>query len=335
MRSRTRRPRVARLATFLCPFALALLSSNGAQAFEQGMSIYPKGFAGVMSGFIPPQPGLFILNPYYYHFSGTTDAIVRDGEVELGVDMRMDAIFVQGFYVTDWKLFGGNYSFGGAVAYAWADISATATGPLGNTVDISAANSDVANSIIMPLNLSWHSGNWHTNAGLSIYVPTGLYSRGNLNIGRNMWALIPTLAVTWFDMANGWDVSGSFAFVIPGENDATDYQSGVVFQADWCDGQAFGCMGNRRFREHRATDNRRQWVGRQAWRVPVAKFRYWASDSLHRDAWPSATDLQCEVAARHLGHEHDQRRCGYGVTRVRVLTPIGPKSNSAGANGTK
>jgi hypothetical protein len=240
MRSRTRQPRGARLATFLCPFAFALLSNSGAHAFEQGMSIYPKGFAGFMSGFIPPQSGLFVLNPYYYHFSGTTDAFVRNGEVEFGVDMRMDALFVQGLYVSGWKLFGGNYSFGGAVAYAWADISATATGPLGNTVDISAANSDVADSIITPLNLSWHSGNWHANTGLSVYAPTGLYSRGNLNIGRNMWALIPTLAVTWFDMANGWDVSGSFAFVIPSENDATDYHSGVVFQADWAIGKHFG-----------------------------------------------------------------------------------------------
>jgi hypothetical protein len=240
MRSQVGKLRAAWLAMALCAFVLELLPSNRAQAFEQGMSVYPKGFAGFMSGLVPPQPGLFVLNPYYYHFNGATGAIVRDGEVELGVDMKMDAIFVQGLYVTDWKFFGGTYSFGGAVAYAWADISATATGPLGNTVDISKGNNDVADSIIMPLNLSWHSGNWHTNAGLSIYAPTGPYSRGNLNIGRNIWALIPTLAVTWYDMANGWDVSGSFAFVIPGENDATDYHSGVVFQADWAIGKHFG-----------------------------------------------------------------------------------------------
>ena len=240
MQSRTRRPRCARLATLLCPLAFALLSNSGAHAFEQGLSVYPKGFAGFMSGFIPPQSGLFVLNPYYYHFSGTTDAFVRNGEVELGVDMSMDAAFVQGVYVTGWKLFGGTYSLGGAVAYAWADISASATGPLGNTVNISEGNNDVADSILMPLNLSWHSGNWHTNTSVLFYVPTGPYSRGDLNIGRNIWAVIPTFAVTWYDMPSGWDVSGSFAFVIPGENDATDYQSGAVFQADWAIGKHFG-----------------------------------------------------------------------------------------------
>jgi hypothetical protein len=241
MQLQIRPPRAARLATLWCPLAFALFSTSGADAFEFGMSVYPKGFAGFMSGFVPPQPGLFVLNPYYYHFNGTADAIVRDGEVELGVKLKMDAIFVQGVYVTGWKIFGATYSVGGAVAYAWADLSATAIGPLGNTFDISRGNNDVADSIIMPVNLSWHSGNWHTSAALSIYAPTGPYSRrGNLNIGRNMWAAIPTFAVTWFDMARGWDVSGSFAFVIPGENDATDYQSGTVFQADWAIGKHLG-----------------------------------------------------------------------------------------------
>jgi hypothetical protein len=91
------------------------LPSSSAQAFEQGVSIYPKGFAGFMSGFVPPQPGHFVLSSYYPHFNATTGAIVRDGEVELGVDLKMDAIFMQGLYVTPSNLFGGNHSFGGSV----------------------------------------------------------------------------------------------------------------------------------------------------------------------------------------------------------------------------
>jgi hypothetical protein len=240
MQSLPRRPRAARLASFLCPLAVALMSSSGAQAFEGGMSIYPKGFGGFMSGFGPPQPGLFILNPYYYAFDGSVAASVRNGQVETGVDVAMDGVFVQGLYTTGWTLFGGNYSIGGAVAYAWANISASITGPLGNTVDLAASSNDVADSIIMPLNLSWHSGNWHLNTAVSFYIPTGPYSPGSFNIGRNMWAVIPTFAVTWFNMASGWDVSGAFALVIPGENDATDYQSGVVFQLDWAIGKHFG-----------------------------------------------------------------------------------------------
>jgi hypothetical protein len=235
-----RRPRAARLTALLCPVALALSWSTSAQAFEAGMSLYPKGFAGFMSGFVPPQPGLFIINPYYYAFNGTAAASVRDGRVELGVDIAMDAVFVQGLYTTGWKLFGANYSIGGAVAYAWAGISATVTGPLGNSVDLSQSANDVADTILMPLNLSWHAGNWHMNTAVSFYVPTGPYSSGELNVGRNMWAVIPTFSVTWYEMATEWDVSGAFALVIPGENDATDYQSGVVFQLDWAIGKHFG-----------------------------------------------------------------------------------------------
>ena len=239
MQSPTRRPRRARLVSLLCPFALGLITGTDAQAFESAMSLYPKGFAGFMSGFIPPQPGLFIVNPYYYAFDGSAGASVRDGRIELGVDIAMDAVFIQGVYTTGWKLFGGNYSIGGAVAYTWADLSAAVNTPLG-TANVSLNNNGVADSLIMPLNLSWHTGNWHMNAGMSFYVPTGAYSTDGLSIGRNMWAVIPTFAVTWYDMPTGWDLSGAFALIIPGENKATDYQSGVVFQLDWAIGKHFG-----------------------------------------------------------------------------------------------
>jgi hypothetical protein len=240
MQSPARPPRRARLATLLCPFAIALLSSSNAQAFEAGMSLYPKSFVGFMSGLIPPEPGLFVVNPSYYAFDGSAGASVRDGKVELGVDMSMDAVFVQGLYVTGWKLFGGTYSVGGAVSYAWADLSATGTGPVGGSANVSLSENGVADSIVMPLNLSWHNGNWHMNAAVSFYVPTGGYSRGSLSVGRNMWAVWPSFAATWFDMMSGWDISSSFTLVIPGENEATDYQSGVVFHMDWAIGKHFG-----------------------------------------------------------------------------------------------
>lgn len=240
MLPRARQPRPARLASFVCPLLVALVPGNSALAFEQGMSLYPKSFAGFMSGLIPPNPGLVVGNPIYYAFDASANALVRDGQVELGADISMDAVFVQGLYVTGWQLFGGTYAVGGAVAYAWLDLTAEATGPLGGSAGLALDNNGVADSIIMPVNLSWHSGNWHMNAGVSFYVPTGGYTRNALSIGRNVWAVWPSFAVTWFDMANGWDVSSSFTFVIPGENDATNYQSGVVFHMDWAIGKHFG-----------------------------------------------------------------------------------------------
>ena len=203
MRLPTRRPRRARLGMFVCPIALALLSSSGANAFESGLSLYPKGFVGFMSGYVPPQSGLFVINPIYYAFDGSAGASVRDGRIELGVDVSMDATFVQGLYVTGFKLFGGDYSVGGAVAYAWFGLTADSTGPMGGSAGLSLDNNAVADSVIMPLNLSWHTGDWHMNTAVSFYVPTGAYTQGALNIGRNMWAVWPSFAVTWFDMANG------------------------------------------------------------------------------------------------------------------------------------
>jgi hypothetical protein len=226
------RPGRARMVTFLCLFALAPLSSSDAQAFEGAASIYPKGFAAFMSGSIPPEPGLFIFNPYYYAFDGSAGASVRNGRVELGVDSVSDGVSVQAFYTTGWRFFGGTYSIGGEVGYAWAGTTATVDTPQGS-VTISQSENGISDSLVIPIDLSWHTGNWHMNAGLSFYVPAGPYDIGSLSTGRNLWAVIPTFAATWFDTANGWDVSGAFALVIPAQNEATDYQSGVVVQLDW------------------------------------------------------------------------------------------------------
>ena len=229
----------ARMITFLCLLALTPLSSSDAQAFEGAASIYPKGFAAFMSGFIAPEPGHFIVNPYYYAFDGSANASVRNGRVELGVDSVTDGVFVQAFYTTAWRFFGGTYSIGGEVGYSWAGTTATVDTPQGS-VTVSQSENGISDSLFIPINLSGHTGNWHMNAGLSFYLPTSPYNIGSLSAGRNLWAVTPTFAVTWFDMANGWDVSGAFALVIPGENEATDYQSGVVAQLDWAIGKQFG-----------------------------------------------------------------------------------------------
>ncbi|HEY4078800.1 MAG TPA: transporter [Rhizomicrobium sp.] len=223
-------------------FAVALTSLvigvSTAKAVETGMSIYPKGMVGFMSGLLPPQSGLYLTDTYY-HFGGSAGQEVRNGVTELNVGINMDADFLQGTYVTDTKILGGTYAAAVAVAYAGANLHATVVTPA-VTANVRVANNGFGDTIFVPIMLGWHEEKLHWTAGLSIYAPTGSYNQGELNLGRNVWGFWPQVGMTWFDPASGWDVSGTAVWVAMTNNDATDYQSGNLLHFDWAIGKHFG-----------------------------------------------------------------------------------------------
>lgn len=214
-----------------------LILSMPAYAVETGFSIYPKGMADFMSGFVPGQ-GLYVSSTYY-HFDGSADRVLRNGTAEFGVGMSLDAGFLRGTYVSDLQVLGGSYGVGGALAVAGTGIDANLVGPAAAT-SFHAGNSGLGDSILTPVLLGWHNGNLHWNTTFSLYVPTGDYNPGTVNIGRNVWGFMPGFAMTWFDPKNGWDVSGALTYVSQTRNDATDYQSGDMLHFDWAIGKHLG-----------------------------------------------------------------------------------------------
>jgi len=227
----------------LYPAVTAMALAAGilpATAVEGAMSPYPKGFVGFMSGIVPPQPGLYVSDIYYF-YTGTAGASVRNGFLELGVDVTLNADFLEGTYVTDWSILGGQYAFGGSIGWAWLDLDASIETQLGG-LSASFRNNGFGDSLVTPVLLGWHDGNWHWNVGVSVYVPTGEYStqRGSLNIGKNIWAFMPQSAVTYFDPKSGLDLSSTFIYVTQTNNSATDYQSGDIMHLDWAVGQHLG-----------------------------------------------------------------------------------------------
>jgi hypothetical protein len=223
--------------------AFAALCASGAPAgaVETGMSIYLKGATAFMSGILPPEPGAYVTSTYYY-YNGTADAEVRDGRVELGIDMTLNAGLLGSTFVTDWKFLGGQYAFGGLIAYLGADLDATIATRLGNR-QLSLSNDGIGDSIVTPIILGWHDGNLHWNTSLSVYVPTGSYSTSGLNIGRNVWGFFPQFSMTYFSPKSGLDVSGTLTYVTMTNNGATDYQSGDILHFDWAIGEHFGEKG--------------------------------------------------------------------------------------------
>ncbi len=218
-----------------------LLGTRSAEAAEGATSPWLKGYSGFMAGYVPPVSGLITAGALYYHQDGSVGADVRNGRVELGVDVGVDAGLVPVAYLTDWKILGGSYAFGGAFGFAGADLTANVQGPRGNTVSVNATTSGLADSLIEPILLSWHEGDLHMTGAFMVYAPTGKYDvNADLSIGKNYWAFIPQFAVTWFDPASGWDLSGTMTFVFPTENNATQYQTGNIFHFDWAIGKHLG-----------------------------------------------------------------------------------------------
>src|ERR1700761_70481 len=165
--------RFAKAASAAAAVVLSLSAAPRAWAEEGALSPYPKGFVGFMSGYVPPQSGLYVTDIYYY-FHGTAGAEVRNGNVELGIDTTLNVDFVQATYVTDATVLGGQYGFGGAIGWAWADLAATIDTPLG-AVHASPNNNGFADSLITPLILGWHDGDFHWSAAVNVYMPTGAY----------------------------------------------------------------------------------------------------------------------------------------------------------------
>ena len=215
-------------------FSLLIIAAGPASAVETGFSIYPKGMTDFMAGVVPPDPG-FYFSSIYYHFDGSVDSAVRNGVAEFGVGASLDAGFLRGTYVSDVDYLGGRYAMGGAIAVAGSSLNANLVSPTA-IATVHASNSGFADSIFTPAMLGWQKDNWFWNTSFSLYLPTGGYTPGQLNIGRNVLGFMPATALTWFDPASGWDISGALTFVSMTRNDATDYQSGDLLHFDWAVG---------------------------------------------------------------------------------------------------
>jgi hypothetical protein len=218
--------------------ALTALAAPPAEAVEAGLSPYAKGLASFMSGYVPPQEGLYAGDIFYY-YSGSAGAEVRNGKVELNVSAALDVDLLEATYVTDWHPLGGTYAFGGAIGYVWAGLDASIATPLGS-VSASPSTAGLADSLIIPAQIGWHDGDFHWSTALYVYAPTGPYHLNQLSPGKNIWAFMPQFAITYFDPKSGWEVSAAFTYVTMTTNEATQYASGDILHLDWAVGLHFG-----------------------------------------------------------------------------------------------
>jgi hypothetical protein len=147
--------------------------------------------------------------------------------------MALDAPTVT--YVTPWSILGGNYAVALAQPFGYVDVN-VGIAPIGVNSDNHAFG--LGDTILTPVILGWHKGDWHWNFNFDIFAPTGQYDASQaVNLSLHHWAFNPEFAVTYFYPKSGFDVSVAMGYTINTQNPTTHYTSGDVFHVDWAVGK--------------------------------------------------------------------------------------------------
>lgn len=212
----------------LAAAAIAIITSTATFATESGGGAYPNGAENFMSGALPP-PGTYFLD-YLTHYSADN---FKDTNGNSAIpDFRVRAI-ANGFrfvHMTDKQIFGGNWGMHAFLPFAKVDVTAFGR---------NQSKEGLADIVIDPIMIAWHTRNFHYAFGLDIFMPTGSYDKNDIaNLSRNYWTFEPIVAGTYLS-DGGLDVSMKLQYDFNTKNRATDYRSGQEFNVDYTVAQKF------------------------------------------------------------------------------------------------
>jgi hypothetical protein len=212
-----------------------IASASSAVAAEGGQSPYLKGYRDFMTGVLGP-PGVIVRHDLYL-YNGTENSRLPQGQLTATRKSVSNIFGVT--MVTPFQVLGGNYGF--AVRGAFSDVKTDQSLALPKpfpTIKRSGSLVALNDIVITPAIVGWHAGNWHWNASVTVWTPTGNYDKSRaVNTGRNVWGWSPQLGVTYFDPKSGWEVSGAAIYVASSENTDTHYQSGNIAHFDFAAGK--------------------------------------------------------------------------------------------------
>ena len=227
---------------------LALLCSvagvTSSHAIEGALPRSVSG-ASVMpyQGLIPPDPGFIVgLGEMYYAGDiGASRPIPLHGNLAANVDASLSFTPLTLMYIWDTPSDCWNFASGASLALAYVDVEASVTvGPL--TGQRSQDKFGLYDLAITPIIASHHfSKTDHLSLGLTVWAPTGEYEEGALaNLSTNNWTFIPTVAYTKIFPASNIEFTAQWSLEIYTENEATDYQNGVLSDLEFTAIKRFG-----------------------------------------------------------------------------------------------
>ncbi len=214
--------------------ASAWLFSAGAHAQFLGHNI--AGDFGVGSG-TQPDPGNY-LSALYLRYDGDAirdrngDSIAFPGG---GGDLTVNGYGIGWWYVSEAKLWGGNYSF---MAWpSWSD----------NKLEIPVLGQEQSTSTnfgdlyVQPINLGWRTQRADFTAGLGVFAPTGSYTAGaDDNGGMGMWSFeIFGGTTVYFDDAKTWTFAATAFYETHTEKEDTNITVGDLVTIEGGLGKSF------------------------------------------------------------------------------------------------
>ena len=152
--------------------AALLLSSGDAMAVEGGTGAYLLGSRDSLAGIVPP-PGTYINNDVI-HISGEAEGLSVGGRILSNAE---NSVLVNKLSITqsfDVSIFGGTPAFNVNIPYAAGELEFDSI-IAGSNRRITDEDQGFGDITLTPL-LGWHDGKLHYSAGLSVFLPVGLYN---------------------------------------------------------------------------------------------------------------------------------------------------------------
>lgn len=185
---------------------------------------YAAGVEGVEAGSVPP-PGFH----YRFYYVNANNDELKDNngnESPIGFDLDVAAYVNRFVYITDIKLFGGDYGMNVVVPITNIDM---------NTSFGNEDSSGLGDICIEPFLLAWHKPVYDAAIGVAIIAPTGKYDKDRgVNNGEGFWSTQLTLGGTWFfDEHKSLSASVLTRTIYNFENNDTNEQKGMEFTTEW------------------------------------------------------------------------------------------------------
>ncbi|GAB2787133.1 transporter [Halomonas shantousis] len=225
----------------VCLTLAGIACTAPALATEGGAPTTAMGTYDFGSGFLPPSTphGTFGLRTAYY----TADEQKTADGSSSGNDFSLDVLSIGVAYIhmTDKRLLGARYGFGGVAPFFDMDAS------LGVNVGGQTVFEDEADPFaqadlqLLPLMLEWRPRpGMGVTAQFQIQAPTGDYDEDRLvNPGLNHWTFSPIVGISYIT-PSGFEVSTLSQLDVNTRNHDTDYRNGIEYRNEFALGQHFG-----------------------------------------------------------------------------------------------
>ncbi len=210
---------------------VSIVGTRVSAAAEGASSNYFPGGYGDYAVATAPSPGMIYAN-YNLFVDASVDRTVLQGRVNSDFETFAYVNMSAFIFAFEEPVLDSQFAMAAFLPLGYADFDAQLVGPI-TSVAVDDSTTALGDISLMPASFYWNSGNWHFNLYEVIVTPTGEYDVDNdINLGRNYWSFDTVFATTNLNMETGREFSLVAGYMINGENDDTDYETGNELHID-------------------------------------------------------------------------------------------------------